>query len=142
MNEDAAKGFLAVIAAVSVGFGAAWPFWLNKILDATNQRPDPRSGPVTLERQRQELAELAVPQRIYMVVTAFLVIAMVIATATVVTAVATGETWTWPTVTLVGAAGVWIVGGSWIIGRCRRIDTYRTMIDRWLRDAPKTRPPA
>jgi hypothetical protein len=115
VSDASAAGFLAVIAAVSAGFGA-------------------------LEERRQELDELRTPARVYVVVTGAVMLAMVIAAAVILRDAVAGERWTWPRATVLGTALVWVVLGAWLISRCRRVQTYGSMIDRWTDTAGRDRP--
>jgi hypothetical protein len=47
----------------------------------------------------------------------------------------------WPQLTLLGAAALWLVGGTWLLTRLRRVWVHRGMIDRWLRAAASDAPP-
>jgi len=140
VSDASAAGFLAVIATVSAGFGAVWPFWLSKILAATGERPKPTATPLALEEQGRELDELRTPARVYVVVTGAVMLAMVIAAAVILRDAVAGEPWTWARATVLGTALVWVVLGAWLISRCRRVETYGSMIDRWTDTAGRDRP--
>lgn len=141
MSDDAATGLLAVVAAFSAAFGAAWPFFLAKILDATHDQPNPAATPLALGDRRRTLRNLALPAALYVAVTGFVMAGMLLAAALIVRDLVGGTGVGWPQATLLGAAALWLVGGTWLLTRLRRVAVYRDMIDRWLRDAASDAPP-